>query len=64
MNSTVVELRQIMLTEGAQWRGRWLLPATVVAVETELDVWRAGELIAARMAKPVAVPVVEDDGCS
>jgi hypothetical protein len=59
------ELRQIMLTEGCLWRGRWLLPATVVAVESELDVWRAGALVAAGMAKPAAVPEVDgEDGCS
>jgi hypothetical protein len=60
-----LELRQIMLTEGCQWRGRWQLPGTVLPIESELDVWRAGQLIAAEMATPVEVPEIDgEDGCS
>jgi len=60
------EFRQIMVAIAGVRAddGRPIPQGSILTVETGEQIWLAGQLLAAGAAVPVAVPVIEDDGCS
>jgi hypothetical protein len=44
---------QIVFVEGGLWHGRWQVPGAIVTLYDDGDAFRAGQLIAARMAEPM-----------